>query len=126
MMQTKIAVEEAATAIAKPGCPADVPDWCAGEIQSLMDSDDYYFKGPNDEICDTRSDQNCASCSACQAQPDDCDGAFDSAACVFPFSYHGVGYNSCTDIGTGGTGTYDYYWCATAVDGDGAYVIGSG
>ena len=46
--------------------------------------------------------------------------------CVFPFSYYGVQYNECTDIGTNGQGTYDYTWCATAVDETGAFVVGSG
>ena len=46
--------------------------------------------------------------------------------CQFPFTYHGVEYNECTDVGTGGTDVYDYTWCATAVDGTGAFVVGSG
>ena len=33
--------------------------------------------------------------------------------CVFPFKYYDVTYNSCTDIGDGGQGTYKYRWCST-------------
>jgi uncharacterized protein YegL len=46
--------------------------------------------------------------------------------CVFPFTYYGVTYTTCTNIGTKGEGTYDYGWCATAVDKAGAFVVGSG
>jgi uncharacterized protein YegL len=46
--------------------------------------------------------------------------------CVFPFKYYGVEYTTCTNIGTGGKGTYDYGWCATAVDKAGNYEIDSG
>lgn len=46
--------------------------------------------------------------------------------CHFPFTYYGVVHTSCTNIGTSGKGTYDYCWCATAVDKDGVYVAGSG
>jgi len=35
----------------------------------------------------------------------------DSTACVFPFTYRGVQYTSCTNVDYG-----DLYWCATKVD----------
>jgi len=43
-----------------------------------------------------------------------------------PFSYHGVQYSQCTDIGSGGTGHWSSCWCATNPDPSGAFVIGSG
>merc|ERR1719456_1450258 len=46
--------------------------------------------------------------------------------CVFPFTYYGVTYTTCTNIGEKGQGTYKYGWCATAVDKTGAFVVGSG
>jgi hypothetical protein len=46
--------------------------------------------------------------------------------CVSTFSYYGVQYTGCTDIGEYGEGTFDYCWCATAVDSSGAFVVGSG
>ena len=42
--------------------------------------------------------------------------------CAFPFTYYDVTYNSCTDIGEGGKGTYEYRWCST----NETYTPGSG
>jgi len=38
--------------------------------------------------------------------------------CVFPFTYKGVSYNKCTDVGSDNGAT----WCATEVDADGEVV----
>jgi hypothetical protein len=47
-------------------------------------------------------------------------------SCVFPFKHWGIEYTECINISEGGEGTYDYAWCATAVDSDGNYEVGSG
>ena len=41
-------------------------------------------------------------------------------ACIFPFEYYGVWYDSCSTIGIGGEGSYPA-WCAEAVDENGEY-----
>jgi len=48
-------------------------------------------------------------------------GGHDTGKCVFPFIYYGVTYNDCSDVGSGGEGTYAYPWCATATDAAGEY-----
>ena len=42
--------------------------------------------------------------------------------CVFPFTYYGVTYNTCTSIGEGGKGEWEYTWCSTEAD----FEVGSG
>jgi len=38
--------------------------------------------------------------------------------CIFPFTYKGKTYDSCTDAGT----SLHRYWCATSVDPDGSFI----
>ena len=42
--------------------------------------------------------------------------------CVFPFTYYGVTYDTCTDVGENGEGNRDYTWCSTEKE----FVVGSG
>lgn len=58
--------------------------------------------------------------------PDNTTGSWDTTGCILPFTYYGVSYDTCTNMGTGGTGTYPDYWCATKVNEEGAFVVGSG
>ena len=48
-------------------------------------------------------------------------------ACILPFVLleSRTTYTSCTNVGTDGTGKRGYYWCPTAVDGNGHWVGGS-
>ncbi|KAH8054241.1 hypothetical protein JL722_8972 [Aureococcus anophagefferens] len=46
---------------------------------------------------------------------DDC----QPAGCIFPFIYYDVTYEACTDVGSGGKGSWHYPWCADAVKDDG-------
>ena len=48
-------------------------------------------------------------------------GGHDEGKCVFPFTYYGVTYNDCSNVGSGGEGTWPYPWCATATDAAGEY-----
>jgi hypothetical protein len=48
----------------------------------------------------------------------------DGTPCVFPFLFEGQFYAECI-IGQPREPSWNRYWCATAVDGDGAYIPGS-
>jgi len=79
---------------------------------------------PDDSMCPTHTDL-CHPDEAPEPPEPPCpEGANDG--CVFPWKYYDVSYETCSDIGTGGVGVYDYYWCPTAVDSEGNYVVGSG
>lgn len=55
-----------------------------------------------------------------------CSRSVSPPHCVFPFTYLGVTYTTCTDIGLDGDGLSTECWCATATDQQGAFVPQSG
>ena len=50
---------------------------------------------------------------SCKKEGRGCTAACKHPDCVFPFTYYGVTYNACTDIGEKGKGSWDYMWCST-------------
>jgi len=85
--------------------------WCATEVNS---KGEYVVGSKKYKSCGKK--QTWTTVDGCDAKL--------PPGCV-PFSYYGVAYQGCTDIGTGGKGRYNSCWCATEVNSKGAYVVGS-
>lgn len=82
-----------------------------------------------DTSCGANEYVRTGACTACPAGTTNAAGdvattrtSTPALTCAFPFTYYGVTYNGCTDIGTGGVGSTDP-WCATVA---GTYTVGSG
>ena len=66
--------------------------------------------------CPTFSSTSASACSACSEKDIAQIKAMSACKhpdCAFPFTYYGVTYNACTDIGEKGKGSWDYTWCST-------------